>query len=205
MEVKEKSVTKVSLLALSLLLSSGSVRAEKLKYVIEPNHSSIGFSVPIMGGFTRVTGKFNDSRVEILFDEDDLPGSSVQVTIKVDSIDTGIEMRDKDLRGESFFATSRHPEISFRSRRIEKQGEDYLVTGDLSMRGIVREVALPCKLKTHRSSSGRIKLGVSIRSKINRLDYDVGKGWKHTAIPNFVGEEIEVLIDLWTRSGKPPE
>lgn len=173
---------------------------------VEPNHSTVAFSVPIAGGITQVTGKFTEFSVEIVYDDEDLTKSSVNATIQAASIDTGIDARDKDLRGSQFFDVENHPEITFRSRRIEKRGDGHVAVGDLTMRGVTRPIELPFRITgVQRSEDGRPILGVSIRWKANRRDYGIGTGWQHTVIPNFIGDEIGVEIDLWTRRGRKGE
>lgn len=174
---------------------------------LEPNHSTVAFSVPIVGGLTTVTGNFRDFDVNITFNEEDITRSSVTATIKAYSIDTGIDMRDKDLRGPKFFDVSNHPEITFRSRRIEKRGEGYVAVGHFSMRGVTKEVELPFVI-TGLNWSGEEKhpsMGIAAEWKLNRQDYGVGSDWQHSAIPNFVGDEVTIQIFMWTRPGRKPE
>lgn len=180
-----------------------SAAAEQWVCAVERNHSTVGFSVPIVAGMTRVTGKFTDYTVDIVYDDADLTLSSVNVRIQVASINTGIGARDKDLQGPKFFDAANHPEIVFQSRTIEKQGDAWRVHGDLTMRGVTRPVELKFVItRVIRADDGRPVLGVSARSTLNRQDFKVGSDWRHTAIPNFIGDEIGVEIDLWTRAGR---
>ena len=90
------------------------------QYPIDMNHSNVGFTVPIMGGLSKVKGKFSDFTVNLTNDEKDITKSSVSVVIKATSVDTGIEGRDKHLRTADFFEVEKFPEITFQSSRIEK-------------------------------------------------------------------------------------
>jgi polyisoprenoid-binding protein YceI len=88
---------------------------------VDRNHSTIGFAVPILGGLSRVTGKFTDFDLAVVYDETDITKSSVNATIRVTSIDTGVADRDKDLRSAGFFDVDKYPTITFVSHTIEKK------------------------------------------------------------------------------------
>ena len=170
---------------------------------VEPNHSTVAFSVPIAGGITRVTGKFTAFKLEINFDEKNLTRSSVSASIQADSIQTGIEARDADLRGEQFFAVKDYPEITFESREIKKRGRQYVAIGPLNMRGMTKTVELPFVITAVQwDEKKRPVLGISVRYELNRLDFGVGAGWRHTSIPNFIGNSVTIEIHFWTRPGK---
>src|SRR5882672_1677759 len=83
--------------------------AAPVKYSVDANHSTVGFSVPILDGVSSVKGKFTDFSVDINFDETDVTKSSVTATIKATSIDTGVEARDKHLRTADFFEVEKYP------------------------------------------------------------------------------------------------
>lgn len=173
---------------------------------LEPNHSTVSFSVPIVGGLTTVTGNFRDLDVAITLNEEDITRSSVSATIKAYSIDTGIDMRDKDLRGPKFFDVSHYPEITFRSHRIEKKGEGYVAIGDFTMRGVTKEIELPFVITglnwSKEEEEKHPRMGIAAQWKLNRQDYGVGSDWQHSAIPNFIGDEVTIQIFMWTRKGR---
>lgn len=175
---------------------------------VEPNHSTIGFVVPIAGGITKVTGKFTDFKVTLSWNEpitkdSDLAKCSINAAIKAASINTGNAGRDKDLQGAQFFDAQNHPEITFQSKLVKKKGDGYFMIGDLTMRGKTKTVELPVILTGMSPlEDGRPVWGFSTRLKLNRNEFDIGTDWVHSAIPNFIGDEITVEIDLWTRPPK---
>ena len=175
---------------------------------VEPNHSTVGFIVPIAGGLTKVTGKFTDFKVILIWKapvtkDVDLSKCSIQAAISVASINTGNADRDKDLQGADFFEAEKYPEITFLSKQIRKKGDDYLVTGDLMMRGKTRIIELPARLTgMSPTEDGRPVWGFSAQLKLNRKEFGIGTDWVHSAIPNFIGDEVTVEIDLWTRPPK---
>lgn len=176
--------------------------AEAMKYVVEPNHSNLGFSIPIFGGFTEVSGKFSKFDARILYDPESPETWSVTVTIPVSAIDTGIDLRDKDLQGETFFNAEKYPVIQFSSEKIQRIDDGYVAEGNLEMRGVTRPIRIPFQLAVHREEKGRSILGVRGSFKLNRNDFGVGSGFKHTVIENFLGDVVEVEIALWTKRGE---
>src|SRR6185436_19285253 len=128
------------LLAVTAIAQDG---ATTRPYPIDNNHSTVGFSVPILGGLSQVKGKFTDFAITINNDEKDITKASVSVVIKATSVNTGIEGRDRHLRTADFFDVEKFPEITFKSERIEKKGKQFIAHGPLTMHGVTKEIALP--------------------------------------------------------------
>jgi polyisoprenoid-binding protein YceI len=176
------------------------VNAAVTNYKIDVNHSNIGFAVPILDGMSKVRGKFTDFSVDIVYDERDVTKSSVNVVIKAGSINTGIDARDKHLRTADFFDVENFPEITFQSKRIEKKGKQFIAHGTFTMHGVTKEIAIPFTITGVSKIPGTDKtnLGVAVNLKINRQDY--GIKWKHSSSPNFVGDVVEIELNLITRA-----
>lgn len=87
-------------------------------FKVDHNHWTIGFEVPIMGGLSKVPGRFTDFDVAVVFDPADITKSSVNATIRVASVDIGIADRDKDLRSDNFFNVDKYPAITFVSQSV---------------------------------------------------------------------------------------
>lgn len=170
--------------------------------LIEPNHSTIGFSIPIMGGITKVTGKFTEVDCVICYDEEELTNSSVTLRIQAASVDTGIDMRDQDLETEKFFDVANSPEIVFESERIEKHDDGWYAIGSLSMRGASHQVELPFGFTGIQEHEGRPLVGIALSYTLNRHEFGVGSDWVHTAIPGFLGDEVTVDVFMYTRTGR---
>ncbi len=183
------------MLVLISLGTAGNSLAQTVKIEMEPNHSTIGFVVKIARGVTRVTGKFTDFALQMDYVDQDITKSSVVFTIQAESIDTGIDQRDRHLRSADFFDVAKFPEITFRSTAIRKVGEAYEVEGDFSMHGITRHVVIPFELtKAGRTPSARI------RWSLNREDY--GIKYEHSVEKHFLSKDIGIEIDFWTRRSK---
>src|SRR6202795_1907885 len=114
-------------------------------YVFDKAHSNIGFQIRHL--FSNVPGKFDDFTGTIQFDETNPEQSSVEVNIKTESIDTGVKMRDDDLRSPNFFDAKKYPEIPFKSKSVKAiDKNNFEVTGDLTMHGVTKEVILKVEL-----------------------------------------------------------
>lgn len=191
-----KSILTILLVSVSIAAQVSSAR----QYPIDMNHSTVGFSVPIMGGLSKVKGKFTDFNITLTNDELDATKSTVNVVIKAASVDTGIEGRDKHLRTADFFDVEKFPEITFQSSRIEKRGKQLIAHGTLTMHGISKEIALPFTITGVDENADKTKknVGYSASLVLNRRDY--GLNYEHKTVPNFVGDNITVEIDLITKA-----
>jgi len=172
-------------------------------YEIDTNHSNIGFSMPIMGGLSNVRGKFTDFTVAIVYDDVDVTKSSVSATIKATSIDTGIERRDTHLRSADFFEVEKFPEITFKSSRVEKKGDQLIAHGTFTMHGVSKEITLPFTINgvSKNAATGKTTLGVTARTTVNRKDY--GINFSRPDNPNFLGDMVELELSLVTRAASP--
>ncbi len=169
---------------------------------MDTNHSTIGFTVPILGGLSEVEGKFTDFAVRVVYDEADVTRSSVEATIQAASITTGVAPRDNDLRGPNFFDVARFPTITFKSTRVERRGEEWVAVGDLTMHGVTKTIELPFKLTGPIVDEASKKLQLAARAAVT-LDRDqYGIAWRHQN-PFFVGTDIAVDIRLLTRLTDP--
>lgn len=174
-------------------------KSDASTFKVDTNHSTVGFNVPMLGGLSQVTGKFSSFNVEIVYDEKDVTKSSVTATIKAESIDTGIEGRDKHLRTADFFEVEKYPEITFTSKRVEKKGKNLSVVGDFSMHGVTKEITIPFMVagKHKKEGSDSVTYGFSGTLKIDRRDY--GINYQHKTVPNWVGYDVEINLFILTR------
>ena len=138
---------------------------------IDVGHSAIHFFVRHMV-ISKVHGRFARWSGNLTLDEQDLTRSSVEVTIDAASIDTQVADRDAHLRSADFLDVEQHPELTFRSKRIEKAGDGYRVVGDLSLHGVVREVTLDAEFAgTGKDPWGNERAGFSARTSVDRRDF----------------------------------
>jgi polyisoprenoid-binding protein YceI len=165
---------------------------------IDPAHSAVEFAVRHLM-ISTVKGRFADVQGLIRMDEADPSTVFVDVTIGVASIDTRQEERDSDLRSADFFDVARFPTITFRSRRV--QGNplegDFRLIGDLTIRGITREVTLDVSVGGRvMGPSGEERAGFSARTKIDRTDFGLTWNQALEAGGVLVGNEVRISIEV---------
>lgn len=177
-----------SFLSASLIIA-GLAQAEVAVYQIDPVHSGVSFKV--RHHFTKVPGNFATFGGEIHFDAANLAQSKVIATIDAASVDTNSERRDNHLRGEDFFKTENHPEITFESTQWEALGGNkYKVMGDLTMVG----KAVPVELEVEFLGEGEGNRGIiSGWDVTTTLDRDQ---WGITYGPGIIGDEVAVEINI---------
>jgi polyisoprenoid-binding protein YceI len=183
-----------TLLALILtLMFSGSSHAAADKYSIDPAHCHIGFSVKHLV-INNIKGRFTDYSGLILYDEQDVTKSSVEITIKAESINTDVKARDNHLRSADFFDVAKFPDITFKSTRIEKRGKGFVAIGMFTMRGVSKEIALTFLINGKSNFQGGTHLGVEAAVVIDRRDF--GMTWSATLDTGGLVVGNDVSIDL---------
>jgi polyisoprenoid-binding protein YceI len=164
-------------------------------YVFDKAHSSIGFQVRHL--FSNVLGKFDDFTGTIQFDEANPEQSSVKVSIKTASVDTGVKMRDDDLRSPNFFDAEKFPTITFESKSVKKTGENtFDVTGDLTMHGVTKEVVLKVELIGKGAGpKGSVVSGWDATTALKRSDF--GLSWnKVIEGTQVVGDDVKIELHV---------
>lgn len=141
-------------------------------WTIDTLHSEVGFSVRHMM-VSKVRGKFTKFAGQLVT-ADSLLGSSVTAEIDLASIDTGSEQRDGHLRSPDFFDTDNHPRMTYRSTGLRSDGADYVLDGELTLKGVTRSV--PLKLEVNGfgpDAYGGVRAGFTATGQINRADFGV--------------------------------
>jgi len=166
-------------------------------WVIDPAHTNVNFAVGHLG-ISTVRGRFDDVAGSIVADAEKPANSSVKVTIKTASINTGVKMRDDHLRSADFFDAAKHPEITFVSTRIEEVGNGgFVAHGNLSMHGVTRPIALPFKVAgpiPDRKAGARI--GIETQVRLNRQDYGIKYGQVLENGALAITNDVDVTISL---------
>lgn len=164
------------------------------QYKVDVAHTSVSFSVKHMVIAT-VRGSFTDFEGEITYDEKDLSKWSVKGKISVESINTNNADRDKHLRSADFFDSKKYPYITFESKNFRKEGDGYVCTGILTMKGVSKEIEIPFKiLGKVKDPLGKERIGVEASLKLNRQDY--GISWSKTLDNGGLVAGNEVKIEL---------
>ena len=141
-------------------------------YELDKAHTTVGFVVRHLV-ISKVRGEFQDYEATIQFDGDDITKSSMRGMIQVASIDTEEAKRDKHLRSPDFFDADQFPQITFASKSIQKQGDGYVMIGDLTMRDVTKEIALPFSIVGPITHGKQARIGFEAELEINRQDYGI--------------------------------
>ncbi len=165
---------------------------------IDPAHTAVEFAVKHMM-FTTVRGRFKDVKGTIEVDEQNPAHSSVQVEIAAASIDTGTPDRDAHLRSADFLDVETHPTLTFRSKRVEgvskREGDQFRVVGDLTIRGTAIEVTLDCTYEgLGKDPWGGTRFGAEASTKIDRRNW--GLKWNQALETGGILVANDVKIEL---------
>ena len=166
-------------------------------WVIDSSHSGIHFAVRHLV-IAKVRGQFSRWSGTVVMPEADVSRASVNVVIDASSIDTGVVDRDKHLRSADFLDVERHPEITFRSHRVNTEGTDRLsVVGQLAIKGVTREVSLDVeRLGGAKDPWGNERAAFTAKIAIDRRDF--GLTWNQALETGgmLVGDRIEIEIEI---------
>jgi polyisoprenoid-binding protein YceI len=163
---------------------------------VDVSHSAIHFHVRHMV-ISKVHGRFAKWAGAVQLDTEDLTRSSVEVAIDAASIDTQVADRDTHLKSADFLDVARYPQLSFRSRKVEKAGAGYRVTGDLDLHGVKRAVVLDAEFAgTGKDPWGNERAGLSAKASLDRRDFGLVWNKALEAGGVLVGEKVEIIIEL---------
>ena len=173
-----------------------SVNAAPLKWEVDPAHSGIYFDIRHM--FSTVRGQFEHFSGKMMIDEEDPSASTVSFEVKVDSVNTNIEERDAHLKGKDFFEVDKFPVMKFKSTSVKHvKDRDYLLEGNLTIKGITRKMTLPFKYLgkiENPMKPGAFVSGFECKFTINRLDYNVGDESFYKK--GLIAKDVDITITL---------
>jgi polyisoprenoid-binding protein YceI len=163
---------------------------------LDTSHSSVEFAVKHMV-ISSTKGRFTDYDVDADVDLTNLANSKATVRINAASIDTRDEKRDGHLRSADFFDVENNPYITFVSKRLEpKGGDDYKIVGDLTIRGVTKEVVLDGEVTGPvKDPWGGTRVGLSANGKINRKQFGLNWNAALEAGGLLVGDDVKLNID----------
>ncbi|MEJ3403988.1 YceI family protein [Rathayibacter sp. YIM 133350] len=162
---------------------------------LDPAHSELSFTVRHLA-ISKVRGTFESFDVTIVTAENPAE-TTVEATIDVASVNTNQEARDQHLRTSDFFLTEEFPTATFRSTGISIDGEDFSITGDLTLRGVTKSVTLKGEFGgVVTDGYGQTKAGASASTKINRLDFGVNWNAALEAGGFTLGNDVTLTADL---------
>ena len=165
-------------------------------WTIDTAHSVVEFAVKHMV-FATAKGRFSDFSGQITLDNENIGNSSVQVEIATASIDTHDDKRNEHLRSADFFDVENFPAMTFSSTSVAAKGDDLVITGDLTIRGVTHSVVLDAEFNGQGANPwGQQVLSYSAKTKINRKDY--GLNW-NAALESggvLVSDDVKISIEI---------
>lgn len=168
----------------------------KTNWTIDPTHSKVGFKVKHMM-FTNVSGKFNTYGGSFETEDDDFTNASIVFTAAANSIDTANADRDNHLKSADFFDAEQFPKLTFKVTSFAPKGDEYEVTGDLTIKDVTKSVSFPAEFSGLMTDPwGNTKAGLNVYGKINRKEF--GLNWNAALETGgvLVGEEVKLEVEL---------
>lgn len=166
-----------------------------MTWEIDPSHVYVEFTARHMM-VHNVRGRFGRVSGTIDLDEEDPTRSSVEVEVDIASLDTREPQRDNHLRSPDFLEVERFPVMTYKSRRIERNGDKYRVIGDLTIKDVTREVMLDAELVGLINDPwGNRRAGFNAEATISRKDF--GLTW-NVALETggwLVGDQVKIVVD----------
>jgi polyisoprenoid-binding protein YceI len=165
-------------------------------YTIDAAHTRLGFSAR-HAMVTTVRGAFKDFQGTAHVDTATPANSKVDVTIQTASIDTGVEDRNAHLRSGDFFEVEQFPTITFTSTDVERDGDDWTITGDLTIKGTTQQVTIEFESTgSARDPFGNLRIGFEGRTTISRKDF--GLTWNAALETGgvLVSDKIKLEFDI---------
>jgi polyisoprenoid-binding protein YceI len=178
--------------------------AETHPFAVDAVHSSVEFQIRHL--LARTTGRFDVFSGTIWVDPDDVAGTlRIEGTVDAASIDTRNEKRDEHLRSADFFDVEKHGEMKFVSKSVEAHGDEYHVTGDLTIRGVTREVTMMAEIAGFMTSpfTGTPSTGVVLTGEIDRKDFGIEWNKALDAGGFVLGDDVKITVHL--EANVPPQ
>jgi polyisoprenoid-binding protein YceI len=163
---------------------------------IDVIHSTVGFTVRHLM-VSKVHGYFTKWNGTLAFDEQNPSASHVEVQIEVASVDTREPQRDGHLRTGDFFEAEKYPHMTFKSTAVERNGERFKITGDLTLRGVTKPVVLDAEYggRSKHPQMGE-RIGFSAHTTINRKDFGVNYNQVLEAGGIAISEKVEINLEI---------
>jgi polyisoprenoid-binding protein YceI len=170
--------------------------AVKTNWIIDPTHSEVHFKVKHLV-ISTVTGTFKSFAGSMESENDDFQDAAIEFTLDVDSIDTNQEQRDGHLKSADFFDAAQFPKISFKSTSFKKVGDDYELSGDLTLKNLSKPVKLKVEYGGRATDFyGNDKAGFEVSGKISRKEFGLTWDGITEAGAIVVGDEIKLQINV---------
>jgi polyisoprenoid-binding protein YceI len=176
-----------------LALAAPLAFAQTSTWVSDPNHSEVDFTITHMS-ISKVHGRFGNVKATIVYNEADVTKSTVTAAIGVDTVDTGVQLRDNDIKSPSYFDVASFSAATFISTGVAKNGNKLTVTGNLTLHGVTKPVVLdvegpsgPAQGMDHKPH-----VGFSATTTISRTAFGIASGMPAA----MLGDEVTLTIEI---------
>jgi len=174
-------------------------------YTIDPAHTRLGFSARHAMVAT-VRGQFTDFTGTAHVDTADPAGYKVELSIVANSISTGQQQRDDHLRSGDFFESEEYPDITFVSTDVARDGDDWTITGDLTIKGVTHSIAVPFEFTgSAQDPFGNTRIGFEGAATLNRKDW--GLSWNAALETGgvLVSDKVKLQFDISAIKSAPEQ
>ncbi len=163
-------------------------------WAIDPAHSSVAFSVRHLM-VSKVRGVFGTFDGAITVDENGVP--AVRAEIAVDSVDSRNEQRDAHLRSADFFDTEKFPVATFVSTAVRPSGDDYIVDGDFTLKGVTRPVSLTLEFNGVNPGMGHGEVaGFTASVTLNRKEFGIDIDMPLETGGTVIGDKVTITLEI---------
>ncbi|MBX7094579.1 MAG: YceI family protein [Flavobacteriales bacterium] len=163
-----------------------------IKWALDPTHSELGFKIRHLM-ISNVNGSFKSFQVTAETEGENFSGAKVEVTAEIKSIFTNNDQRDAHLHSGDFFEADKFPELKFVAKKVEANGSDMTLAGDLTIKGITKEVTLNAEFNgIAKDPWGNQKAGFTVDGKINRKDWELNWNAPLEAGGFLLGDDIKI-------------
>jgi polyisoprenoid-binding protein YceI len=178
-----------------LALAAPLALAQTSTWVSDPSHSEVDFSITHMS-VSKVHGRFGNVKATIVYNQADPAKSTVTATIGVDTVDTGVDKRDTDLKGPGFFDIATMPIATFTSTGVSKNGNHLSVSGNLTLHGVTKPVVLDVEGPNGSMTDprGKVHTGFSATTTIDRTAFGIGSKLPAAMLGTDVSLDIELEV-----------
>ena len=184
-----KAIRNFTLAAIGLTFGMTARAADT--FAVDPVHSSISFMIS-HADISFIHGRFNDYSGKFTVDKADPAKCSFALSIKTETVDTNNKLRDEHLRKDDYFDVAKYPAMTFQSTKVKAVDGGYEVSGDLSLHGVTKEIALKLKGgdKTVEFPKGMQRIGFETTLVIKRSDFGMKTGL------GSVGDDVHIVIGV---------
>ena len=162
---------------------------------VDTSHSVVGFSARHLM-ISKVRGRFTDFTGSVTIAEDPLQ-STVEANVDLSSVTTGDDQRDAHLKSADFFDIENHPHMTFTSTSLKADGEDFVMTGDLTVAGTTRTVDFELEFDgVEKDPWGGTRAGFTASTEISRKDWEMTWNVALETGGVLVGDKVKIELDV---------